>query len=295
MTIYIDVVLIENLLMNYIILFATAIILKIQIKQIRLITGSLIGAIYTIISYISGLKIYSNFFLKLILSIIIIYISFNPKNLKKLLKFTLMFYLTSFVFGGAAFALIYVVKPQELLKNNGLVLNAKSLRVIFISAIIAFIVIIIGFRIVKNKISAKDMYCDIEIKINNKKIETKAMIDTGNFLKEPITNTPVIVVEHTLLYECIPKEILNHIEDILGGDFSEIPDNIRKEYISKLKVIPFSSLGKQNGMLLGIKPEGVIIKNEEEEKENNNVIIGIYNKSLTKRGEYRALLGIGTI
>ena len=121
------------------------------------------------------------------------------------------------------------------------------------------------------------------------------MIDTGNFLKEPITNTPVIVVEHTLLYECIPKEILNHIEDILGGDFSEIPDNIRKEYISKLKVIPFSSLGKQNGMLLGIKPEGVIIKNEEEEKENNNVIIGIYNKSLTKRGEYRALLGIGTI
>lgn len=295
MTIYIDVVLIENLLMNYIILFATAIILKIQIKQIRLITGSLIGAIYTIISYISGLKIYSNFFLKLILSIIIIYISFNPKNLKKLLKFTLMFYLTSFVFGGAAFALIYVVKPQELLKNNGLVLNAKSLRVIFISAIIAFIVIIIAFKTVKNKISAKDMYCDIEIKINNKKIETKAMIDTGNFLKEPITNTPVIVVEHTLLYECIPKEILNHIEDILGGDFSEIPDNIRKEYISKLKVIPFSSLGKQNGMLLGIKPEGVIIKNEEEEKENNNVIIGIYNKSLTKRGEYRALLGIGTI
>ncbi len=292
MTIYIDVVLIENLLMNYIILFATAIILKLQVKQIRLITGSLVGAIYTIISYVSGLKIYSNFFLKLILSIIIIYISFNPKSLKKLLKFTLIFYLTSFVFGGAAFALIYVVKPQELLKNNGLILNSKSLRVIFISAIIAFIVIIIGFKIVKNKISAKDMYCDIEIKINNKKIQTKAMIDTGNFLKEPITNTPVIVVEHTLLYECIPKEILNHIEDILGGDFSEIPDSVRKEYISKLKVIPFSSLGKQNGMLLGIKPEGVIIKNEEEEKENNNVIIGIYNKSLTKRGEYRALLGI---
>ena len=292
MTIYIDVVLIENLIMNYIILFATAIILKLQVKQIRLITGSLVGAIYTIISYVSGLKIYSNFFLKLILSIIIIYISFNPKSLKKLLKFTLIFYLTSFVFGGAAFALIYVVKPQELLKNNGLILNSKSLRVIFISAIIAFIVIIIGFKIVKNKISAKDMYCDIEIKINNKKIQTKAMIDTGNFLKEPITNTPVIVVEHTLLYECIPKEILNHIEDILGGDFSEIPDSVRKEYISKLKVIPFSSLGKQNGILLGMKPEGVIIKNEEEEKENNNVIIGIYNKSLTKRGEYRALLGI---
>ena len=67
MTIYIDVVLIENLLMNYIILFATGVILKIKIKHIRLILASLIGAIYTIIAYISALRIYSNIFLKFIL------------------------------------------------------------------------------------------------------------------------------------------------------------------------------------------------------------------------------------
>ena len=60
----------------------------------------------------------------------------------------------------------------------------------------------------------------------------------------------------------------------------------------RLKVIPFSSLGKQNGMLLGMKAEEVVIKNEEENKTKENVIIGIYNKSLTKRGEYRVLLGI---
>ena len=292
MTIYIDVVLIENLLMNYIILFATGVILKIKIKHIRLILASLVGAIYTIIAYISALRIYSNIFLKFILSLIIIYIAFNPKSVKKLFKFTLIFYLTSFVFGGAAFALIYIVKPQEILKNNGLVLNTNSLKTIFISAIIAFAIIIIGFKVVKNKISAKDMYCNIKIILNQKEIETKAMIDTGNFLKEPITNTPVIVVEHTLLYDCMPKEILNHLETILGGDFSEIPDKVREEYILRLKVIPFSSLGKQNGMLLGIKADKVIIKSDEEEKENDNVIIGIYNKSLTKRGEYRALLGI---
>ncbi len=292
MTIYIDVVLIENLLMNYIILFATGVILKIKIKHIRLILASLIGAIYTIIAYISALRIYSNIFLKFILSLIIIYIAFNPKSVKKLFKFTLIFYLTSFVFGGAAFALIYIIKPQDILRNNGLVLNTNSLKTIFISAIIAFAIIIIGFKVVKNKISAKDMYCNIKIILNQKEIETKAMIDTGNFLREPITNTPVIVVEHTLLYDCMPKEILNHLETILGGDFSEIPDKVREEYILRLKVIPFSSLGKQNGMLLGIKADKVIIKSDEEEKENDNVIIGIYNKSLTKRGEYRALLGI---
>ena len=118
------------------------------------------------------------------------------------------------------------------------------------------------------------------------------MIDTGNMLKEPITNTPVVVVEHTLLYQCIPKEILNNLENIIGGDFEKIPDKIKQEYILKLKLIPFSSLGKQNGMLLGIKPEYLKIITEEPEKTQKNVIIGIYNKSLTKRGEYRALMGM---
>lgn len=292
MTIYVDVVLIENVLMNYIILFATSVVLKLKIKQKRLIIASILGAIYTIIAYISDLQIYSNIFLKLILSLVIIYIAFNPKSLKQLSKYVFMFYLTSFVFGGAAFAIIYIVKPQEILKNNGLILNTNSLKIIFTSAIVAFVSITIGFKLVKNKMSTKDIYCNIKIKLNQKEIETKAMIDTGNLLKEPITNTPVVVVEHTLLYECMPKEILNNIENILGGDFNEIPENIQKEYIPKLKVIPFSSLGKQNGMLLGIKAEKIIINYEEEEKEIENVIIGIYNKSLTQRGEYRALLGM---
>ena len=240
MTVYIDVVLIENLIMNYIIIFATGIILKIKMKQIRIILGSLIGAIYTIIAYVSNLRIYSNFILKFILSIIIVYVSFNPQTQKQLWKSLLIFYLTSLVFGGAAFAIIYVVRPQEILRNNQLIFGTTSMKVILFSAILAFIVIILAFKIVKNKISKKDMFCDIEVKINEEIIKTKAMIDTGNFLKEPITNKPVVVIEHTLLYDCIPKQILNNIEQILGGDFSNVPEEIREEYISKLKFIPFS-------------------------------------------------------
>ncbi len=293
MTIYVDVVLIENLIMNYIILFATSIILKNNSKFWRLLSASLIGAIYTVISYISNLKIYSSMILKLILSIIIVYVAFNPQNMKKMCKSLLIFYLTSLVFGGAAFALIYIVKPQETFMKNGLFLGAYSLKTILLSGIVAFFIVITAFTVVKNKISKRDMFCNIKIKLNVKEIETKAMLDTGNMLKEPITNIPVIVVEHTLLYECVPKQILNNIEEILGGDFSKIPDEIKKKYMTKLKFIPFSSLGKQNGMLLGIKPEYVVIKDEnDEEKKLNEVIIGIYNKSLTKRGEYRALMGI---
>lgn len=292
MTIYIDVVLIENLIMNFIILLATGLILKEKIKTIRLLLSSLLGAIYSIISYMSILEIYSSMALKIILSIVMIYIAFNPQNMKKMWKDILIFYLTSFVFGGAAFALIYIVKPQDILMKNGLFLGTYPLKTILLGAIIAFIIIMAAFTVVKSKITKKDMFCKIEIQLNGKKIETTAMIDTGNLLKEPITNTPVIVVEHTLLYDCIPKEILNHLEEWLGGEFDNIPEKIKEEYISKLKFIPFSSLGKQNGMLLGIKAEYIKIKSDDKEEKKENIIIGIYNKSLTKRGEYRALMGI---
>ena len=80
-------------------------------------------------------------------------------------------------------------------------------------------------------------------------------------------------------------------EKMLDLEKVKIPEDIKKEYIPKLKIIPFASLGKQNGMLVGIKPEKIEIINEQTE-ENKNAIIGIYNKSLTKKGEYNALIGI---
>lgn len=290
MTIYIDIVLLENIIMNFIILLATGLILKEKIKSIRLLLASLVGAIYSVVSYLSILEIYQSMILKIILSIVIIYIAFNPQAMKKMWKDLIIFYLTSFAFGGAAFALIYIVKPQDILMKNGLFLGTYPLKTAFLGAIVAFVIIIVAFTVVKSKISKKDMFCEIEIGLNQTTIQATAMLDTGNMLKEPITNTPVIVVEHTLLYECVPKEILNHLDELIGGDFEKIPEEIKKEYVTKLKLIPFSSLGKQNGMLLGMKADFVKIKNGENEEVKDNIMVGIYNKSLTKRGEYRALL-----
>ena len=295
MTIYIDIVLLENIIMNYIILYATSLILKTKVNHFRIFFGSAIGAIYSVVGYMSVLPVYSNIIVKLILSIVIVYISFNPPKVKYLLKQILFFYFTSFVFGGAAFFLIYFLKPQDILMKNGLFLGSYPLKSVLLGGVIGLAIIIIVLKLIKTKMGKKDMYCKITINIEEKKIHTTAMIDTGNLLKEPITNLPVVVVEHVLLYDVLPKEILNNLENILGGDLEKIPEEIRLKYIPKLKVIPFQSLGKQNGMLLGIKANEIHIHKEEENIIKNKVIVGIYNKSFTKKGEYQALLGIDLI
>ena len=293
MTVYLDIVFLENILMNYIIVFATGVVIKNECKKLRLLIASVIGAIYTIVMYLEIIPIYSNFIMKFILSIVITYIAFNQKYIKKLIKNLIIFYLVSFVFGGCVFALMYFLKPQMAQIRNGVFVGAYPLKIALVGGIISFIIIQISFKLVKSKLSKKDMIYDIEVTLDNKSAKIKALLDTGNLLKDPITGYPVIVVEKASLRKIIPSNILNNSEKIIGGDISElICDSEFSKTISRFRVIPFSSLGKQNGLLLGIKPDSVNIKLDEKTEKLNNVIVGIYDKSFTKNGAYTAIFGI---
>ena len=278
MTIYVDILFLENLILNTIILYASTIILNSKPKHFRILVASCLGAIYVVIFYIFKIKIYIDIVAKLMLAICMVYIVYRPNKVMDLIKYVVIFFLVSFVFGGASLGLIYIVNSNNVTIQNGIIHGAYTVKTIFLGVIIAFIIIILSFKLVKSKLTKKDMFCKIKINIEGKEIETKAMLDTGNLLKEPITNIPVVIVENT--------------ENILGGDIEKIPNEIKDIYLPKVKVIPFSSLGKQNGMLLGIKADSITVVKEEGKKEIDKIIIGIYSKPLSKRGEYKALLGI---
>ena len=64
MTIYIDIILIENIVMNCIILLSTSVISKTKINKIRIFLSSLLGSIYSIFEYMFSFEIYSNQLMK---------------------------------------------------------------------------------------------------------------------------------------------------------------------------------------------------------------------------------------
>ena len=291
MTIYLDIIFLENLFMNYIIIFATAVILRMEIKVIRMFLSSTIGSIYAVIIYSNLLKnISTNIFLKIILSIVMIYIAYNPKTIKAFFKELLIFYLTSFTFGGVAFALINLLNPGKELMKNGMLFGTYPIKIILFGGLIGFVIITIAFKSIKAKLSKKDLICDIKININNKYVILKAIIDTGNFLKDPISNIPVMVVEKESLRGIIPDNILDNLNEIING--KEIEMN---EFISKIKVIPFSSLGKENGMLLGIKVDNILVELENNYSLINEIIVGIYDGKLTKSNKYSGLIGLNVL
>lgn len=293
MTVYLDVILIENLCMNYIILFATGYIMKLKIKQFRIIISSLIGGIYAIIAYMEIIPVYSNLISKIILSISMVYIAYYPKNIKLCLKELLLFYLVSFVFGGCAFALLYIIKPQNILMKNGVYIGTYPIKVAIIGALLGFIITYLAFKIIKGRITKKSVFYEITIFFKEKTVEVTAMLDTGNLLKDPISQMPVILIQKNKLSQIIPKNILDNLENVLGGGYSlNISETERNEYFSKFKIIPFNSIGKQNGMLIGFKADKIQIDINDNVEEVKNVIIGIYNGKFSKSEKYSALIGL---
>lgn len=291
MTVYLDIVFLENLCINCIILLATALINKNPIKIIRIVLSSFIGSIYAVLVYLPIFSMLSNIIMKILLSICMVHIAYNTKTIKSLLKQLTLFYLTSFTFGGVAFALIYFVKPQNILIRNGVLVGTYPIRITLVGVIVGFIIITVAFKNHKKKLSKKDMFCNIIINFKNKSKPVKAMIDTGNLLKEPITGNSVVVVEKEILAEIIPEDILDNIQSIISGKI----DVSLNEYASKFRIIPFSSLGKENGLLLGIKIDNIEVEYDEQENIIEGAIIGIYDKKLSKTNAYNALIGLDII
>ena len=276
MVVYADIVFLENLIINYVILYVTALMKKIKVSNIKILISSACGSIYAVVSIGSV-----NPITRLILSIIMIII-ISPRNkFKNILETLAVFYLISFTTGGTAIALSYVIQGNKINLTDGIVSIEFPILASSIGLIIGICLLRFTFKSIKQKVTKKDIIYDMEIFFRNKKIKIKALLDTGNMLRDPLTQKPVVIATKRCLKKLIPGEMLVEMESVLGGDRI---GNIK----NTIKIIPFKSLGNEHGILLGIKSDKVVV----DDSEIKDVIIGIYEKEFSKTRRYDALIGI---
>ena len=288
MTFYVDIIFVENIIMNYIILFATGLIIKKDIKHLKLFISSTIGATYAIMSYISGLEIYTNQITKFLLSIVMIYIAYNPTNIKKMFKDIVIFYLTSFCFGGAAYYLLYYISPQQIKNIGGTLTGSYPIKIAILGGILGFFILNIAFNIIKNKVDKTSIFYDIEVFYKEKSVKVKMLLDTGNLLVEPITSFPVVIIEKEKMKEILSQKDLEIIGKGLVNNFDGLSEDLKL----RCRIIPFSSIGKNNGMIIGMKPDYIKIYDDENVKIIKKVIIGIYDKKISRNNKYSGLMGL---
>lgn len=289
--VYAEYLFLENFIMNFIILHITSILGKYQGNRIKIVIGAIVAALYSFIIFFPNLHFLLTFSMKLVISMLIIVISFMPYKFKDFIKYLSYFYLISFIFGGTTFALFYFTNFKSIVSNGIFYTNDITFKLLLYSAAVGYILIVLSYTLLKNRVSKERLYNEVIIEFDSKKMEFNALIDTGNSLSDPISNFPVIIVEYSAIKEILPENIKKIFQNKNCESLEKVSEILEKSnWINRFRIIPFSSLGKENGILIGFKPDIVELNHEGNKLKISNIIVAISNSKLSKNGDYNALI-----
>lgn len=292
MYVYAEYLILENVIINYIILYVTKKITRTETSKLRLLIAALIGSVYTLVMFFPSLNFMTKFTVKVAISVLIIIFAFNPEKFSNFIRLLSTFYVTAFVFAGATFALFYVMNTNFSVYNGVFYIKDFPIRFLILGITLSFILIKYVFNYLQIKLGKTDVLTNVIINLNNKQANIVALVDTGNSLKEPISQRPVIIVEFFAIKDLLPEKVQNLFLENEDLDLDEITD-IMIESVDeiKLRVIPFKAIGTENGILLGFKPDEILIMNEATERKiEEEIVVGIYNNKLSNDNKYKGLL-----
>lgn len=109
MEVYIEYVIIDNLVMDYILLKQTAILLRKKINKLTIFFAALIGTFGAVVLPLLDIKQAYLFLLKIFLGALISFVAVKHLNFKDYLKYFNVFLLMTFVFGGAVIGAFYLL------------------------------------------------------------------------------------------------------------------------------------------------------------------------------------------
>lgn len=289
--IYAEFLFLENLFINYIILLIVSKIGSITRSKKRLIFGAAAGALYAFVFFVPSIQfLYSTIF-KMIASILIVVISFYPVDLRGLIKLLVSFYAVSFAIGGMVLGAIYFTSMSGLIKNNIFYIDQLSYFKLISLVIIGYYSLKYMSYLFNQKVLKKTLKVKVTIEIEQQTTCITGLVDTANFLLDPISQTPVMVVEFSALEDFLPDVFKDILKD--GESINTIPDKIYElGWGRRIRFIPYSSLGAETGMLIGVKPDVIYIEKEEQSYQVKNIIVGIYSGKIKiqNNDEYSALL-----
>lgn len=255
MKIYIEEFVAINSLMYWTFLFLTCYISKFETSKFRLIAGSLIGGITSLLFSSPNLSQLEIVFLQIVLCGFLA--SFLVKNLNAK-KFVTTFFIITLL--SNIFSFILAGCKKLIIKNNTII--SSRLPTLLSLAIIFLIFLILKFLLdlVRQKLKQTTNLIETELEYKNKKIKTIGLVDTGNNLC--FKNSPVSFINF---------EIFSKLTGISLTDF------LSKNYcINNSDFVNVNSLaGTKKLLLIKLNKIKLKIQNKYQIIENPQVAVSL--------------------
>ncbi|MDO4365039.1 MAG: sigma-E processing peptidase SpoIIGA [Clostridia bacterium] len=256
--VYVDILLALNFFVSFFLLQITALFSKRKPKLIKIIFSSLIGAVYSLIIFCDDISNVALAFSQLVASVIMVLAAFGFKRFYTFLKQLAVFYFGNFILLGVMMAACYALKLKFIAINNNVLYFDISSSTIIVCAALAYVAACIVIRLYNRTLSKKEVYF-LTVENNGTSVDLLAFLDTGNKLREPFSNAPVIIVD--------------------SSKISADGKNTR--------LVPVSTVNGV-GFLTAFKPDRIILKSAKGEEVIENAYIALSND--VKDENYSAIL-----
>ncbi|MEG1990051.1 MAG: sigma-E processing peptidase SpoIIGA [Clostridia bacterium] len=263
MKVYLDYILLENLIVNISIFYQISIFSKTKTKFLKII---LMSIFLSIIAVVNSLEILNVLILQILSVNIAIYYIYKPKKNIEYFKYQVYFYGISMIYIG-------IIISTSLLFN--ITLNSILIRIILYitSSIVTYIVNKYIYKGILNKIKYFNLtYKIIFEEMNN--CTFNVFVDTGNSLKDHISNLDVIVLN----------------ENNYSKKVKNIALNYKKNKEIKIDIVTASGRSDLKGYVF----KNVVIKKGVIEKVRLKKVIVLFIKEEIKNNEYDGILSYDT-
>lgn len=279
-TVYVDVLLVLNYVVNLLLVLCTAKLTGRRPKRRRIVAAALFGSASALTIFLPYLGFGAELSLKLALAAALVRIAFPYTGFRAYGKQLFVFFATSVFFGGVMLALWVAFAPGGMIYHNGVVyFNISSLALIVTTAA-AYAALTLAHRLARGG-RVRTVVYRMEVCFRGRSVSLRGLVDTGNSLYEPFSHAPVAVCRLEDIAPLLPAEAVAALrKDELNPDASKhgVP----------FRLVPYGAVGGA-GMIPAFRPERILLFGEGRRYAVEDVFIGITGTGLGGGG-YNALL-----
>ena len=203
--VYVDVLLVVNLIVDFFLLKITFKLLKANPKPIRILISSGIGAISSLYIFFPESTAFIDITVQLIISSLMMLSALGFKTLKYFLRSVAVFFTVTCVYGGIMTALWQVLKPKGMVINNSVVYFNISPLVLILSTVSGYFLYLFLSKIFALP-SKTAKSCSLTLYALGKSVGLTGIIDTGNSITDILSGSEIIIVDKAVAVSLLGTE-----------------------------------------------------------------------------------------
>jgi len=315
MVVYVDIVFLTNFVLDFAMLLAAAKARSVKPALWRVAAASAIGASYVLLMFVPAFSVFYTFVVKCLFSAVMIMTAFGYKSFSRFAGLLAAFYAVNAAAAGTIVGFHYMLQSSNDVWRG--ILFSQSGAYQYVLGVSLWFVVGAGavgavlFRKVnegaKRKEKKAEFLAEVTVRIDGTVYRCTGLIDTGNHLYDPLTRTPVMVMEAAVWKDAIPNGWLQAIRaheadrivqflseaDPAETDAAASSESTAGEafpWRERIRLVPYRGINGSARFMLAVKPDEVTIRQGERESTAEKVFVGIEGGTLSADGAYQAII-----